>query len=109
MNSVKFGADILPSDAYQNITFEIDYANGNVSKLIEIIHEGLDCLGIYDLGKPQVRHLPKFTFPKFFFKFFLVTYIESINAVSYTHLRAHETDSYLVCRLLLEKKKTIYQ
>src|SRR5665647_3875924 len=27
--------------------------------------------------------------------------------VSYTHLRAHETDSYLVCRLLLEKKKNI--
>ena len=27
-------------------------------------------------------------------------------SVSYTHLRAHETDSYLVCRLLLEKKKT---
>ena len=25
--------------------------------------------------------------------------------VSYTHLRAHETDSYLVCRLMLEKKK----
>ena len=29
----------------------------------------------------------------------------SQNPVSYTHLRAHETDSYLVCRLLLEKKK----
>src|SRR5665647_3649899 len=27
------------------------------------------------------------------------------DSVSYTHLRAHETDSYLVCRLLLEKKK----
>ena len=27
-----------------------------------------------------------------------------VVAVSYTHLRAHETDSYLVCRLLLEKK-----
>src|SRR5680860_1806513 len=26
-----------------------------------------------------------------------------VLAVSYTHLRAHETDSYLVCRLLLEK------
>ena len=26
------------------------------------------------------------------------------TTVSYTHLRAHETDSYLVCRLLLEKK-----
>jgi len=25
--------------------------------------------------------------------------------VSYNHLRAHETDSYLVCRLLLEQKK----
>ena len=30
---------------------------------------------------------------------------EAAVAVSYTHLRAHETDSYLVCRLLLEKKK----
>ena len=28
----------------------------------------------------------------------------SVKSVSYTHLRAHETDSYLVCRLLLEKK-----
>ena len=26
-------------------------------------------------------------------------------AVSYTHLRAHETKANLVCRLLLEKKK----
>ena len=29
----------------------------------------------------------------------------NLRPVSYTHLRAHETDSYLVCRLLLEKKK----
>src|SRR5680860_7703 len=28
-------------------------------------------------------------------------YDEALIAVSYTHLRAHETDSYLVCRLLL--------
>ena len=34
-------------------------------------------------------------------------HLDSIKAVSYTHLRAHETDSYLVCRLLLEKKKHI--
>eukprot|EP00658_Telonema_sp_P-2_P073979 TRINITY_DN63131_c0_g1_i1.p1 TRINITY_DN63131_c0_g1~~TRINITY_DN63131_c0_g1_i1.p1 ORF type:complete len:139 (+),score=17.89 TRINITY_DN63131_c0_g1_i1:140-556(+) len=27
------------------------------------------------------------------------------QAVSYTHLRAHETPEHLVCRLLLEKKK----
>ena len=34
-----------------------------------------------------------------------VSRVEGSRAVSYTHLRAHETDSYLVCRLLLEKKK----
>jgi len=28
-----------------------------------------------------------------------------VKAVSYTHLRAHETVLDLVCRLLLEKKK----
>ena len=31
---------------------------------------------------------------------------QGIPAVSYTHLRAHETPEHLVCRLLLEKKKT---
>src|SRR5680860_1685473 len=31
---------------------------------------------------------------------------ERFLPVSYTHLRAHETDSYLVCRLLLAKKTT---
>ena len=30
---------------------------------------------------------------------------ERTGAVSYTHLRAHETHEHLVCRLLLEKKK----
>ena len=30
-----------------------------------------------------------------------------VRSVSYTHLRAHETVLDLVCRLLLEKKKTI--
>src|SRR5674536_368501 len=29
-----------------------------------------------------------------------------VAPVSYTHLRAHETPEHLVCRLLLEKKKT---
>ena len=29
--------------------------------------------------------------------------LDAMMPVSYTHLRAHETDSYLVCRLLLEK------
>ena len=34
-----------------------------------------------------------------------IFFVATAEAVSYTHLRAHETDSYLVCRLLLEKKK----
>ena len=32
-------------------------------------------------------------------------YAKGQGAVSYTHLRAHETGRNLVCRLLLEKKK----
>ena len=31
--------------------------------------------------------------------------VDALGTVSYTHLRAHETLRYLVCRLLLEKKK----
>ena len=34
--------------------------------------------------------------------------LSGIPAVSYTHLRAHETVLDLVCRLLLEKKKNIH-
>src|SRR5678816_4659857 len=30
-------------------------------------------------------------------------FTQFFNAVSYTHLRAHETPEHLVCRLLLEK------
>ena len=35
---------------------------------------------------------------------FILT-VQNVTAVSYTHLRAHETREDLVCRLLLEKKK----
>src|SRR5450756_2709562 len=34
-----------------------------------------------------------------------VSAMTALGAVSYTHLRAHETRHDLVCRLLLEKKK----
>src|SRR5450756_2604079 len=33
-------------------------------------------------------------------------FVRGVGPVSYTHLRAHETRHDLVCRLLLEKKKT---
>ncbi|VTU49176.1 hypothetical protein AMBR_DPAELIID_02803 [Lacticaseibacillus rhamnosus] len=35
--------------------------------------------------------------------------IDTWGPVSYTHLRAHETEADLVCRLLLEKKKKTTQ
>ena len=35
----------------------------------------------------------------------LLSHSVGVGAVSYTHLRAHETKANLVCRLLLEKKK----
>ena len=37
----------------------------------------------------------------------IVQKVNTLDPVSYTHLRAHETDQYLVCRLLLEKKKQV--
>eukprot|EP00658_Telonema_sp_P-2_P077581 TRINITY_DN7048_c0_g1_i1.p1 TRINITY_DN7048_c0_g1~~TRINITY_DN7048_c0_g1_i1.p1 ORF type:complete len:100 (+),score=2.40 TRINITY_DN7048_c0_g1_i1:206-505(+) len=49
-------------------------------------------------GWVQLSSLPEsFTFLKM---------TRSLSPVSYTHLRAHETPEHLVCRLLLEKKKT---
>ena len=35
----------------------------------------------------------------------ITPFLVCAGAVSYTHLRAHETLRYHVCRLLLEKKK----
>src|SRR5678815_345909 len=40
------------------------------------------------------------------FHFFFKILPLSFYTVSYTHLRAHETPEHLVCRLLLEKKKS---
>ena len=36
------------------------------------------------------------------------TLFPTTKTVSYTHLRAHETEADLVCRLLLEKKKSVH-
>ena len=38
-------------------------------------------------------------------QFYIDIMTNTSKAVSYTHLRAHETKANLVCRLLLEKKK----
>src|SRR5450759_4138703 len=51
-------------------------------------------LGVFDLFTVQINSHILFTRIRF-----------HLGAVSYTHLRAHETRHDLVCRLLLEKKK----
>src|SRR5665647_957414 len=48
--------------------------------------------GVHLIGTPQQKRTGISDSPEL-----------ALRAVSYTHLRAHETDSYLVCRLLLEK------
>ena len=53
----------------------------------------LDLLKVHKLGLPDIQKVIAEMGPM---------------AVSYTHLRAHETVLDLVCRLLLEKKKTHY-
>ena len=48
--------------------------------------------------KPKVKNITKLKVVK-------TAAPVNVMAVSYTHLRAHETKANLVCRLLLEKKK----
>ena len=71
---------------------------------------GLGCSMAYKM--PKLKSFSQVGIVFSFFGFFAtliaiweIIHIQSIWTVSYTHLRAHETDSYLVCRLLLEKKK----
>ena len=60
-------------------------------------------LGVVSLGRMTTDLLPDMSF-----QYALIVTTDmgaSPQAVSYTHLRAHETPEHLVCRLLLEKKK----
>ena len=64
----------------------------------------------YDSMIPGTYHVPDTYVPHFMIPgtyYVPYTYDTRYVSVSYTHLRAHETDSYLVCRLLLEKKKSV--
>ena len=60
----------------------IDFSNQKTADVLKIYVE--ECRAKFGKDKPKIL---------------------LVSPVSYTHLRAHETDSYLVCRLLLEKKK----
>src|SRR5680860_1560231 len=60
--------------------------------VLKISSSGIFCV------KPSI---PPFGETTFISPSLLMVYCSTHDPVSYTHLRAHETDSYLVCRLLL--------
>src|SRR5664279_4547789 len=71
---------------------------------------GVRLVALTNWSVETIHHLPE-AFPDVcaLFDDIIVSGAEGVakpdpETVSYTHLRAHETDSYLVCRLLLEKK-----
>ena len=72
------------------------------SSIIKTLNAVLSIMQSMDMprsgDKGVVDEASHFALEKFFNRIF--------KPVSYTHLRAHETVLDLVCRLLLEKKKT---
>ena len=76
-----------------------------VGKLKDNVGDLVDLPGIYDLSPISkdetvvTDYLMSTSFTG------MINIIDACQPVSYTHLRAHETEADLVCRLLLEKKK----
>ena len=89
----------------ERITFQSEETGFGIFKV--------NCKGIRDLvtitGVCAVIHVGEYVEANGFWfndkKYGRQFKAHNIEAVSYTHLRAHETLRYLVCRLLLEKKK----
>ena len=67
----------------------IDVASLSANELVLKLKSG--DISSVELCKAYIKRIEKFE--------------KDVQAVSYTHLRAHETPEHLVCRLLLEKKK----
>ena len=79
---------------YNDIRNYIRLIEPEKEKIVKLYRGNVPIFDNFDISK-QIKSL----FAKY------VSLRRGAATVSYTHLRAHETDSYLVCRLLLEKKK----
>src|SRR5665647_1473688 len=106
--------DILNNDLKAGLTWDdvkIQMYGKNDEVLARIFGENfLQPEELKELSFEKERRYQKAYLPNLKLIKGLQTFLEKaeqkgIVTVSYTHLRAHETDSYLVCRLLLEKKK----
>src|SRR5674536_203975 len=62
-------------------------------------------LSVFNAGIISNKGLQGVVLPIALFYGGIAQLLAGMWAVSYTHLRAHETPEHLVCRLLLEKKK----
>src|SRR5665647_1357622 len=88
---------LVDQDVRGHLIYEIDDGQWNIPELrtiLETITNDHATIEGYEVDRdfPRVgRRIMLLNARKVFYK----------KAVSYTHLRAHETDSYLVCRLLL--------
>eukprot|EP00657_Telonema_sp_P-1_P001985 TRINITY_DN14807_c0_g1_i1.p2 TRINITY_DN14807_c0_g1~~TRINITY_DN14807_c0_g1_i1.p2 ORF type:complete len:118 (-),score=31.30 TRINITY_DN14807_c0_g1_i1:19-372(-) len=68
-----------------------------VARLTSVFGRSFEIIVFFSLGGPTGGYKPGVSAH--------AVPMRDVNAVSYTHLRAHETVLDLVCRLLLEKKK----
>ena len=105
-----------PSELYnqfgQNQLFD-QYEKGEVSsdyfiqQLKPLTNEGVSEAQVIEAWNAMIGAFPieKLDFITLLSKQYKCFLLSNTNAVSYTHLRAHETREDLVCRLLLEKKK----
>ena len=102
-------AQVNEDELYPELEELIAQHNGKPTELIMALHKAQNLFG-YLPKKAQEFISEKLNVPISticgvisFYSFFSTV----PKAVSYTHLRAHETVLDLVCRLLLEKKKKI--
>ena len=90
--------------------------NGRSAGVFGRLPEQFDGIHVEDCGQKLIipglvdlhLHAPQYSFRGLGMDLELLDWLETHTfpeAVSYTHLRAHETGRNLVCRLLLEKKK----
>ena len=85
----------------------------SITAMESLIQQGVDGISIFPISTEQGAQLVKMANEAGIpvtVENFAMDDIEDpgdyIASVSYTHLRAHETGRNLVCRLLLEKKKS---
>ena len=103
-----YGAGVFYEDA-ANILMQQTYAGAVDESGVDIVSRPTVEVTQIEKGQPfiytaEVAVRPEVTLGKYMGV--TVTKIDTSVSVSYTHLRAHETGRNLVCRLLLEKKKT---